>query len=61
MTQEPEQRKPAEDYEPPQVKDIPAQDGPAVTAAGGTGDIIVGAEWRLEAGDADASPPSADA
>lgn len=25
---------PAEDYVPPRVEDLPAQDGPAVTAAG---------------------------
>jgi hypothetical protein len=24
-------------YEPPQVENVPAEDGPAVTAAGGTG------------------------
>lgn len=29
-----EHREPAEEYEPPQVQDIPAEDGPAVTAAG---------------------------
>lgn len=29
-----DQRPPSEDYEPPRVEDIPAQDGPAVTAAG---------------------------
>jgi hypothetical protein len=25
---------PAEDYEPPQVEEVPAEDGPAVSAAG---------------------------
>jgi hypothetical protein len=29
--------RPAEDYEPPQVEEVPAEDGPAVTAAGTTG------------------------
>lgn len=29
-----DQRPPSEDYEPPRVEDIPAQEGPAVTAAG---------------------------
>jgi hypothetical protein len=27
-----------EDYEPPRIEDVPAQDGPAVTAAGYAGD-----------------------
>lgn len=36
------------DYEPPDVKDLPAKDGPAVTAAGKTlpPDGGVGPEWR---------------
>jgi len=29
-----DQRPPSGDYEPPRVEDIPAQEGPAVTAAG---------------------------
>lgn len=29
-----DQRPPSEDYDPPRVEDIPAQEGPAVTAAG---------------------------
>lgn len=29
-----DQEPPSEEYEPPQVQDIPAEDGPAVTAAG---------------------------
>ena len=40
----------AEAYEPPEVKDIPAKDGPAVTAAGkqpeDDGDASLAAEWR---------------
>jgi hypothetical protein len=38
-----------EGYEPPRVEDVPAEDGPAVTAAGGTGSAdtnTTGAEWR---------------
>ena len=38
-----------EGYEPPQVEDVPAEDGPAVTAAGtqqGTDIQAPGAEWR---------------
>jgi hypothetical protein len=31
-------------YEPPQVEDVAAEDGPAVTAADGTN--VAGAEWR---------------
>jgi hypothetical protein len=29
---------PAEEYDPPQVEEVPADDGPAITAAGITGD-----------------------
>jgi hypothetical protein len=38
----------ADEYEPPRVEDVPAEDGPAVTAAGKTPqDISVpGPEWR---------------
>jgi len=38
----------AEDYDPPQVEDVPAEDGPAITAAGVTrGDNTEpGPEWR---------------
>lgn len=46
-------RKPGKDpsgYEPPGVEDLPAQDGPAVTAADAGGespiDIPDGPEWR---------------
>jgi hypothetical protein len=31
-------KSPAEDYEPPQVEEVPAGDGPAITAAGITRD-----------------------
>ena len=42
---EPEQR--AEEYESPRVEEIPAQDGPAVTAAGKTPpQDQLAAEWR---------------
>ena len=34
-----DQRETHEDYEPPQVQDIPAEDGPAVTAAGDSPEI----------------------
>jgi hypothetical protein len=36
-------------YEPPRVEDVPAQDGPAVTAAGKSppSDEPLAAEWRL--------------
>jgi hypothetical protein len=36
MSDEPrdQQQPPSEGYEPPRVEDIPAKDGPAVTAAG---------------------------
>jgi hypothetical protein len=33
----------AEGYDPPKVEEVPAEDGPAVTAAGGT---APGPEWR---------------
>jgi hypothetical protein len=37
----------AEDYEPPRVEDVPAEDGPAVTAAGKTPpEDDRGPEWR---------------
>jgi hypothetical protein len=35
--------KAAEGYEPPHVENVPAEDGPAVTAAGKT---VKGPEWR---------------
>jgi hypothetical protein len=41
-----ERQQQAEGYEPPHAKDVPAEDGPAVTAAGVTGDG--GPEWRPE-------------
>jgi len=42
MSQHPNDRQPPrEDYEPPRVEDIPAEDGPAVTAAGDS-PIVVG-------------------
>ena len=45
--------KPAEGYDPPQVEDVSAEDGPAVTAAGITGDDTDdGPEWR-PSGDAE--------
>jgi hypothetical protein len=44
-----EPRKPEEQgqegYEPPRVEDVPAEDRPAVTAAGATGNPLA-AEWR---------------
>ena len=41
-----------DDYEPPEVEEMPAEDGPAVTAAGSTEqDTPVGPEWRPEEGD----------
>jgi len=42
-----------QDYEPPEVKDLPAKDGPAVTAAGKTlpPDGGGGPEWRPTAPD----------
>ncbi len=38
----------AEGYDPPQVEDVPAEDGPAITAAGTTGSDGggPGPEWR---------------
>jgi hypothetical protein len=38
----------AEAYEPPEVEDLPAQDGPVVTAAGKQTDdgTTLAAEWR---------------
>jgi len=37
------------EYEPPRVEDVPAEDGPAVTAAGKSPppDEQLAAEWRL--------------
>jgi hypothetical protein len=35
---------PAQGYEPPQVENVPAEDGPAITAAGKT--VTPGVEWR---------------
>jgi hypothetical protein len=42
---EPEEQE--QGYEPPRVEDVPAEDRPAVTAAGAT-DLTTGAEWRPE-------------
>lgn len=36
----------AERYEPPSIHDLPAHDGPAVTAAGESGPPPLAAEWR---------------
>jgi hypothetical protein len=42
----------AEGYEPPQVEHVPAEDGPAITAAGKS---QKGPEWR-PTGDVDKEP-----
>ena len=36
----------AEGYDPPQVEDVPAEDGPSITSAGVTGGGGGGPEWR---------------
>jgi hypothetical protein len=42
MSEEPTAHQPpATEYEPPEVEDMPRQDGLAVTAAGGTGGNIL--------------------
>jgi hypothetical protein len=49
MSEERKHPEQPEDYEPPQVEDVPAEDGPAVTAAGDSPpqDIgLPGPEWR---------------
>ncbi len=42
-----------EAYEPPRVEDVPTEDAPVATAAGGAGDAqltpVVGPEWRPQA------------
>ncbi|MEA2472370.1 MAG: hypothetical protein QOE06_285 [Thermoleophilaceae bacterium] len=50
-----EERPSSEGYRPPQVEDLPADDGAAVTAAG----ITAGAEWRPQ-GDEDPTEEKSD-
>jgi hypothetical protein len=49
-----QEQHPSDKYEPPHVEGVPAEDGPAITAAGASGDdgAQEGPEWR-PSGDAE--------
>ncbi len=49
-----DEKNPQDQYDPPQVEQIPTDSGPAVTAAGkspGNDDVPDGVEWRPAAPD----------